>query len=111
MVAVYFITSSAVQTAEGLITKTSSHSVKETMDRFEKIHHGQGLQRGCPCQPYCCGNKIRYNTAADRTSYLRVTFGYIDPAWPAKRHGIADQDKAFIKMTCALDTFSDAAIK
>ena len=43
MVAVYFINSSAVQTAEGLITKTSSHSVKETMDRFKKIITDKGL--------------------------------------------------------------------
>lgn len=40
-----------------------------------------------------------------------VTLGYNDPAWLKKRHGIADRNKAFAKMTGALDKFSDAAIK
>jgi len=36
-------TCTIVQAAEGLINKTSSHSVKETMDRFEKIVKDKGF--------------------------------------------------------------------
>ncbi len=40
-----------------------------------------------------------------------VTLSYNDPAWLQKRHGITDRNKAFAKMTGALDKFSDGAIK
>ncbi len=40
-----------------------------------------------------------------------VTLSYNDPAWLQKRHGITDRNKAFAKMTGALNKFSDSAIK
>jgi len=40
-----------------------------------------------------------------------VTLGYNDPTWLKKRHGIANRDKAFAKMSGALDKFSNAAVK
>ncbi len=40
-----------------------------------------------------------------------VTLSYNDPAWLQKRHDITDRDKAFAKMTGALNKFSDSAIK
>lgn len=40
-----------------------------------------------------------------------VKLGYTDPAWLAKRHGIADRDAVFKKMTGALNKFTDMAIK
>ncbi len=39
----FFITCVSAQAAEGLITKTSSHSVKETMDKFENIVKDKGF--------------------------------------------------------------------
>jgi uncharacterized protein (DUF302 family) len=39
----FFITCTSVQAADGLISKTSSHSVKETMDRFERIVKEKGF--------------------------------------------------------------------
>ncbi len=62
--AIFFIACSAVGAAEGLISKTSSHSVKETMDRLEKIvtdkgfkvavrvnHAAAAIQSGATLQP------------------------------------------------------------
>ena len=43
LVAFLFAICTAVQAAEGLITKTSSHSVKQTMDRLEKIVRDKGF--------------------------------------------------------------------
>ena len=40
-----------------------------------------------------------------------VTLSYNDPAWLQKRHGITDRNKAFAKMSGALNKFSDGAIK
>lgn len=40
-----------------------------------------------------------------------VMLGYTDPAWLAKRHGIADRDPVFQKMTGALNKFTDMAVK
>jgi len=39
----FFLTCTSLQAAEGLITKTSSYSVKETMDRFENIVMKKGF--------------------------------------------------------------------
>jgi len=39
----FFFTSTAALAAEGLINKTSSHSVRVTMDRFEKIVKEKGF--------------------------------------------------------------------
>lgn len=39
-----------------------------------------------------------------------VKLGYTDPAWLAKRHGIADRDPVFQKMTGALNKFTDMAV-
>ena len=36
MLAMLFLSTTAALAAEGMITKPSNHSVKETMDRFEK---------------------------------------------------------------------------
>jgi uncharacterized protein (DUF302 family) len=41
----------------------------------------------------------------------KVILAYNDPAWLARRHNITDRDKAFKKMTGALDKFTDAAVK
>ncbi len=43
LIAVFIFTSTIVQAGEGMITKTSSHNVQETMDRFEKIVKGKGF--------------------------------------------------------------------
>ncbi|MEP3113516.1 DUF302 domain-containing protein [Nisaea sp.] len=40
-----------------------------------------------------------------------VKLGYTDPAWLAKRHGIADRDAVFKKMTGALNKFTNMAVK
>lgn len=40
-----------------------------------------------------------------------VKLGYTDPAWLAKRYGIADRDKVFKAMTGALNKFTDMATK
>jgi uncharacterized protein (DUF302 family) len=42
-VTLFFFTSTAALAAEGLINKTSSHSVRVTMDRFEKIVKEKGF--------------------------------------------------------------------
>ncbi|UUX49127.1 DUF302 domain-containing protein [Nisaea acidiphila] len=39
-----------------------------------------------------------------------VKLGYTDPAWLAKRHGIADRDSVFQKMAGALKKFTDMAV-
>lgn len=39
-----------------------------------------------------------------------VKLGYTDPAWLAKRHGIADRDPVFQKMAGALKKFTDMAV-
>ena len=39
-----------------------------------------------------------------------VKLGYTDPAWLAKRHGIADRDPVFKKMAGALGKFTDMAV-
>ena len=43
LLASLFFISSSVYAAEGLITKPSSHSVKETMDKLEKIVKNKGF--------------------------------------------------------------------
>jgi len=43
VLAIFFLSTTAALAAEGLITKTSSHSVKDTMDRFEKIVKNKGF--------------------------------------------------------------------
>jgi len=43
LIAIFFFTCTTVQAAEGLISKTSNHSVKETMDTLEKIVRGKGF--------------------------------------------------------------------
>ena len=143
LVAFFFVACTAVQAAEGLITKTSSHSVKETMDRLEKIVKDKGFYVAArvnhaaaaikseatlrPTELLIFGNPKLGTLLMQRTQTIGidlplkvliweddkgiVTLGYNDPAWLAKRHGIADQDKAFTKMAGALGTFSDAAIK
>ena len=39
----FFLSTTAALAAEGMITKTSGHSVKKTMDRFEKIVKDKGF--------------------------------------------------------------------
>ena len=41
----------------------------------------------------------------------RVKLAYTDPAWLAKRYGIADRGKVFKKMTGALNKFTNMATK
>ena len=43
LLAVYCFTGTIAQAAEGLIIKTSNHSVQETMNRFEKIVKDKGF--------------------------------------------------------------------
>lgn len=43
LLAMFFLSTTAALAAEGMITKNSSYSVKETMDRFEKIVKDKGF--------------------------------------------------------------------
>ena len=43
VLAIFFLSTTAALAAEGMITKTSSHSVQKTMDRFEKIVKDKGF--------------------------------------------------------------------
>lgn len=143
LLAIYFITSTTAQAADGLITKTSIHSVRDTMDRFEKIVMDKGFNVAARVNHAAAA--IKSDTTLRATELIIfgnpklgtllmqsnqtigidlplkvliwedkmgiVTLGYNDPAWLAKRHGIADRDKEFAKMSNALDTLSNAAIK
>jgi len=136
-------TCTIVQAAEGLITKTSSHNVQETMNRFEKIvkdkgfsviarvnHAAAAKKSGATLRPtelLIFGNPklgtqlMQSNQSIGIDLPLKVliwedekgvvTLSYNDPSWLKKRHAIADRDKAFAKMTGALDKFSDGAVK
>ena len=143
LITMFSFTCTIVQGAEGLITKTSSHSVQETMNRFEKIvkdkgfsvvarvdHAAAAKKTGATLRPtelLIFGNpKLGTQLMLSNQSIgidlpLKVliwedekgvvTLGYNDPSWLKKRHGITDRDKAFAKMTGALDKFSDGAVK
>lgn len=137
------LTCTSIQAAEGLINKVSSHSVKETMDRFEKIvkdkgfnvvarvnHAAAAVKSGSTLRAtelLIFGNPTLGTQLMQSSQTIgidlplkvliwedekgAVTLSYNDPAWLQKRHGITDRDKAFAKMTGALDKFSDGAIK
>ncbi len=142
LISVLFFCTSA-QAAEGLITKTSTHSVKQTMDTLEKIVRNKGFNVAArvnhaaaaikagktlrPTEVLIFGNPqlgtllMQSNQSIGIDLPLKVlvweddqgvvTLAYNDPTWLAKRHGIADRDKAFAKMTGALNKFTDAATK
>ncbi len=139
----FFLSTAAALAADGLITKTSNHSTRETMDRFEKIvrdkgfnvvarvnHAAAAIKAGDTLNPTellifgnpKLGTKLMQSS---RTIGIdlplkvliweddkgTVTLAYNDPAWLARRHGISDRDKVFAKMSGALNTFSDNAVK
>ena len=139
----FFLSTAAALAADGLITKTSNHSTRETMDRFEKIvrdkgfnvvarvnHAAAAIKAGDTLNPTellifgnpKLGTKLMQSS---RTIGIdlplkvliweddkgTVTLAYNDPAWLARRHGITDRDKVFAKMSGALNTFSDNAVK
>lgn len=137
-----FLCTSA-QAAEGLITKTSAHSVKQTMDTLEKIvrdkgfnvaarvnHAAAAIKAGMTLRPtevlifgnpklgtllmqsnQTIGIDLPLKVLVWEDDQGTVTLAYNDPAWLAKRHGITDRDKAFAKMTGALNKFTDTATK
>ncbi len=143
LITIFFFTFATVQAAEGLISKTSNHSVKETMDTLEKIVRGKGFNvaarvdhaaaakaAGLTLQPtevLIFGNPKLGTLLMQSAQTIGidlpikvlvwenvkgvVTLQYNDPAWLAKRHGIADREKVFTKMSGALGKFSDAAVK
>lgn len=143
LITILSFTSTFVQAAEGLINKTSSYSVQETMDRFEKIVRDKGFnviarvnhtaaakKSGSTLRPtelLIFGNPKLGTQLMQSTQTIGidlplkvliwedakgvVTLSYNDPAWLQKRHGITDRDKAFAKMTGALNKFSNAALK
>ncbi|HIP40121.1 MAG TPA: DUF302 domain-containing protein [Desulfocapsa sulfexigens] len=143
LIAIFFFTCTAVQAAEGLISKTSNHSVKETMDTFEKIVRAKGFNVAArvdhtaaakasgltllPTEVLIFGNPKLGTLLMQSTQTIGidlplkvlvwenvkgvVTLQYNDPVWLSKRHGIADREKAFAKMSGALAKFSDAAVK
>ena len=143
LTAILFLACATVQAAEGLITKTSSHSVKETMDRLEKIitdkgfkvaarvnHAAAAIQSGVTLQPTevlifgnpklgtilmqsspTIGIDLPLKVLVWEDNKGVVTLAYNDPAWLAKRHNITDREKAFAKMSGALDAFSNGATK
>ena len=137
----FFLSTTAALAAEGMITKTSGHSVKKTMDRFEKIvtdkgftvvarvnHAAAAIKSGGTLRPtellifgnpklgtqlmqsnQTIGIDLPLKVLIWEDDKGKVTLGYNDPAWLAKRHGIADRDKVFAKMAGALGKFSDSA--
>ena len=143
VLAIFFFSTTSALAAEGMITKTSSHSVQKTMDLFEKIvkdkgfnvvarvnHAAAAKKSGDTLRPTellifgnpKLGSKLmQSNQTIGIDLPLKVliweddkgnvTLGYNDPAWLAKRHGIADREKAFAKMVDALGKFSDNAVK
>ena len=143
LITMFSFTCTIVQAAEGLITKTSSHSVQETMNRFEKIvkdkgfsvvarvnHAAAAKKSGATLRPtelLIFGNPKLGTQLMQSDQRIGidlplkvliwedekgvVTLGYNDPSWLKKRHDITDRDKAFAKMTGALDKFSDGAVK
>ena len=139
----FFLSTTAALAAEGMITKTSGHSVKKTMDRFEKIvtdkgftvfarvnHAAAAIKSGGTLRPtellifgnpklgtqlmqsnQTIGIDLPLKVLIWEDDKGKVTLGYNDPAWLAKRHGITDREKVFAKMAGALGKFSDSAVK
>ena len=139
----FFLSTTAALAAEGMITKTSGHSVKKTMDRFEKIvtdkgftvvarvnHAAAAIKSGGTLRPtellifgnpklgtqlmqsnQTIGIDLPLKVLIWEDDKGKVTLGYNDPAWLAKRHGITDREKVFAKMAGALGKFSDNAVK
>ena len=133
----------AVLAGEGLITKTSKHNVKQTMDTLEKIVRDKGFNVAARVNHAVAATKVGETLRptevlifgnpklgsllmqSDQTIGIDlplkvlvyedengvVILAYNDPAWLAKRHNITDRDKAFAKMTGALNNFTDAAVK
>jgi len=140
---VLFVFSTVTQAAEGVITKTSKHSVKQTMDTLEKIVRDKGFNVAARVNHAAAATKVgetlrptevlifgnpKLGTLlmqSDQTIGIdlplkvlvyedekgSVTLAYNDPTWLAKRHNIADRDKAFAKMSGALNNFTNAAVK
>ncbi len=57
------------------------------------------------------GIDLPLKVLAWRDAAGKVWLAYNDPAYLAARHGIADRDKVFAKMSGVLDKLTDAALK
>lgn len=57
------------------------------------------------------GLDLPLKAVAWETADGKTRIAYSDPAWLAKRYGITDREKVFMKMTGALNKFTDMATK
>lgn len=136
-----FCTTPVLAEGDGLITKKSNYSVKETIDKLEGVLKSKDISvalrwnhsekaKGVdidvrPTELLIFGNpKLgSHMFTSKQTAGIdfplkalawedekgQVWYTYNDPAYIAKRHGIADRDAVLEKMSTALDAFSKAA--
>lgn len=132
---------SAQASPDGMIVKTSQHSVSATLDKLEtvlkkngirvfaRVDHAAGAEAAgldLPAtQLLIFGNpklgtplmqsarSVAIDLPMKALAYAdadgTVQLAYNDPAYLARRHGIADRDAVIDKMTGALDKLTDAA--
>ena len=127
----------------GMVTKASTYSVAQTLDRFSdilkkkgiklfaRINHAQGAKdAGLSLQPLeliifgkpQLGNPLMQlqpefaidlplKAIAWQDKDGKVWLSYNSPVYLAQRHAISDQHPAIVKMSGALNKFSDYATK